>query len=79
VLKNVTITLEEDLLREARIMAAKQNTSVSRLLALLLEEKVRRTSEYWAAFERFKQITPVFIPGLAENRLSREEANERKP
>jgi hypothetical protein len=41
----------------------------------MLEDKMRQTHEYWAAYERMKQIEP--IPGVAANRLSREEANER--
>jgi hypothetical protein len=75
VLKNVTITLEEDALRWARRKAAEENTSVSKLMGRMLEDKMRQTDEYWAAYERMKRIKPV--PGLAANRLTREEANER--
>jgi len=39
-MKNVTITLEEEVARWARIMAAKENTSVSRLVGELLREKM---------------------------------------
>jgi len=42
----------------------------------MLEDKMRRTDEYWAAYEKMKRIK--LIPGLAANRLSREEANERR-
>jgi hypothetical protein len=76
VLKNVTITVEEDALRWARKEAAEKNTSVSKLVGKMLEDKMRQTDEYWAAYERMKRIKP--IPGLAANRLSREEANERR-
>ena len=75
-LKNVTITLEEDALRWARKQAAEENTSVSKLVGRMLEDKMRQTSEYWAAYERWKRIKP--IPGIAANRLTREEANERR-
>ncbi len=74
-LKNVTITLEEGLLRDARVMAAQQNTSVSKLVGQMLEEKLRGNAEYWAAFEEFKKIS---IPGISANPLTREEANERQ-
>ena len=39
---NVTLSIDEDLLREARILAAQEGTSVSRLLADRLEELIRR-------------------------------------
>ena len=38
---------------------------------------MRRSDEYWAAYEKWKEIEP--IPGLdAANRLTREEANARR-
>ena len=75
-LKNVTITVEEDALRWARKQAAEKNTSVSKLVGRMLEDKMRQTDEYWVAYEKMKRIEP--IPGLAANRLTREEANERR-
>ena len=39
-LRNVTVTLEEDVAQWARIEAARQDTSVSRLLATLLKERM---------------------------------------
>lgn len=75
VLKNVTITVDADALRWARRKAAEENTSVSKLVGRMLEDKMRQTDEYWAAYERMKKIPP--IPGLAAGRLSREKANER--
>jgi hypothetical protein len=39
-LRNVTVTLEEDVAHWARIEAARQDTSVSRLLATLLKERM---------------------------------------
>ena len=75
-LKNVTITVQEDALKWARKKAAEENTSVSRLVGRMLEDKMRLTDEYWAAYEKMKKIKP--IPGVAANRLTREEANERR-
>lgn len=75
-LKNVTITVEEEALRWARKQAAEKNTSVSKLVGRMLEDKMRLTDEYWEAYEKMKRIKP--IPGLAANRLTREEANERR-
>jgi hypothetical protein len=39
-LRNVTVTLEEDVARWARIEAARRDTSVSRLLGELLKERM---------------------------------------
>lgn len=44
--QNITISLDTELLREAKVLAAQRNTSVSRLLADELEAKVRRERDY---------------------------------
>jgi hypothetical protein len=75
VLKKVTVTLEEEALRWARRKAAKESTSVSKLVGRLIADEMRRTGEYSEAYEKMKRIKP--IPGLAENRLRRDEAHER--
>ena len=46
VLKNLTITVEEDAIRWARRKAAEENTSVSKLVGRMLEDKMRQTGEY---------------------------------
>ena len=43
-LRNVTVTLEEDVAQWARIEAARRDTSVSRLLGELLKEKMGKRS-----------------------------------
>jgi hypothetical protein len=43
---NVTLKIDTDLLREARILAAMEGTSISALLAARLEQEVRRRREY---------------------------------
>ena len=77
VLKNMTITVSEEAARWARRKAADENTSVSKLVGRMLEDQMRQTDEYWAAYEKFKRIKP--IPGIdAAHRLTREEAHERR-
>jgi hypothetical protein len=49
---NVTLTIDADLLREARILAAAEGTSVSGLIRGRLEELVRRSKAYDAARRR---------------------------
>jgi hypothetical protein len=43
---NVTLRIDSDLLREAKVLAAQRNTSVSRLLADQLESMIRREKAY---------------------------------
>jgi hypothetical protein len=43
---NITLKVEEDLLREARILAAEDGSSVSALLATQLEQLVRERKGY---------------------------------
>jgi hypothetical protein len=45
-LRNVTVTLEENVALWARMEAARQDTSVSRLLAEILKERMRREDSY---------------------------------
>jgi hypothetical protein len=77
-LKNITITVEEDVARWARRKAADENTSVSKLVGqMLAREMVKKPDSYWQAYERWKKLPP--IPGLdAEPRLTREELHERR-
>jgi hypothetical protein len=49
---NVTLKLDADLVREARVLAAHDGTSVSRMLAEKLEELVRRRKAYDVAKRR---------------------------
>jgi hypothetical protein len=45
-MKNVTITMAEDVAQWARIEAAKRNTSVSRLVGEMLTEKMTSADAY---------------------------------
>ena len=52
-LRNVTITLDEDVARWARIRAAERETSVSRLVGELLREKMIEDQSYEAAMREY--------------------------
>ena len=49
---NITLKLDATLLREVRILAAEQDTSISALLAARLEEIVRQRKTYDRARKR---------------------------
>jgi hypothetical protein len=78
VTKNVTVTVDDAALLWARHRAADLDTSVSRLIGDLLEREMLSASASGAAFERFQQRSAKGWPMNAANRLSREEANERR-
>lgn len=50
--QNITLSLPEEYLREARIVAVRRGTSVSRLLAEMLKEVVEQEKGYALAKER---------------------------
>jgi hypothetical protein len=51
---NVTLKIDVELLREARILAAEENSSISALLAARLEQTVRERRGFHEARERAK-------------------------
>lgn len=46
---NITLKLESDLIREARVLAAEEDTSISAMLAARLEQIVRERKSYQRA------------------------------
>lgn len=56
--KNVTVTLDREVARWARVEAARQGTSVSRMLGEILEERMRGDEAYERAKERFFAQAP---------------------
>ncbi len=52
-MKNVTITLPEDVARAARIAAARDDKSLSRWIADLLGEKLDKASDPLKGFDRW--------------------------
>lgn len=52
-MKNLTITLDEETARWARVQAARQNTSVSRMLGEVLQEMRAMEEQRDTAAERF--------------------------
>jgi hypothetical protein len=74
-LRNITITLDEALARWARIEAARQDVSVSRLLADLLRAHMTDQEEYDLAMREALAREPFFRS--IGPYLTREEAHDR--
>ena len=74
-LRNVTVTLQEDVARWARVEAAKKDMSVSRLLGELLRERMEQTDSYERAMKRALARKPF---GSSDGKyLTREELHDR--
>ena len=74
--QNITLSLDTKLLREAKVLAAQRNTSVSRLLAGELEATVSRQSDY----ERSQRTALALMNeglSLGGTPLSRDELHDR--
>ncbi len=76
-MKNVTITLDEDVARWARIRAAERNTSVSRLVGELLKEKMQEETDYRLAMEQFLARKPKMLKKPNERYPKREDLYDR--
>ena len=74
-LRNVTVTLEEDVAQWARIEAARRDTSVSRLLGELLKERMSAADGYEKAMRRALGRKPFLHSDCRY--LTREEAHDR--
>jgi len=75
-LRNITITLDEDLAQWARIEAARSDTSVSRFLANILKERMMQQDNYEAAKRRALARKPFL---KTDGRyLSREQVHDRE-
>jgi hypothetical protein len=75
-MRNVTITLDEEVLRWARIQAARLDTSVSRLLGDMLEARMAAEENYGSAMRRYLSRKPVRLKESGSY-PSREEMHDR--
>ena len=74
-LRNITVTLNEEVARWVRVEAARAETSVSRLLGRILEQKMAHQHEYERAMRRAVKRKP-FLKGTGRY-LSRDETHDR--
>ncbi len=76
-MKNITVSLPDDIYRRARIKAAERDTSVS----ALVREFLTSLSEEESDFERRRRLQAEVLASVkdfrAGDRMTREEAHER--
>jgi hypothetical protein len=76
-MKNVTITLVEDVARWARLRAAERETSVSRLVGEMLRDRMVTEEGYRAAREQFFAVRPRRLRKPGRPLPTRDEIHER--
>lgn len=77
-MKNITVTVDDEVYRLARIKAAERETSVSALVRQFLVE-LANDSDRFEQLERLEQALREQITNFdASDRLSRDEVHERK-
>ena len=75
--KNLTLTLEEDLIVKARIVAARRGTSVTKLVRQSLEHVVSGDQERIQANVRLKALMHKPRLNIGKARWTRDEIHER--
>lgn len=76
-MRNITITVEEEVALWAKVHAAKNDTSVSRMLGEVLKEKMETDREYDRAMGQFFGRRPVVLKSKGSRYASREAIHER--
>jgi hypothetical protein len=76
-MKNVTITLDEKTATWVRVYAARHDTSVSRLIGEMLQQRMRESREYDEAMRRFLAKAPVRLKRAGARYPSRDELHDR--
>jgi len=77
-MRNVTISMDEDLVRRAKVEAARQDKSLSRFVAELVEREVGHSQAYQKAMESYLSRRPFIRRPTAETPyLKREELYDR--
>jgi len=74
---NVTLVVEEDLLREARAVAARRRTSVNEMVREFLTHVVSEESRRRAALERIQPFLDRPSVRFGDSRPTRDELHER--
>jgi plasmid stability protein len=76
-MKNITVSIPDDVYREARIRAAERGTSVSSLVAEYLRSLPEREAEFARLRAQQRRIQEGIQTFRAGDRLSRDELHER--
>lgn len=76
-MKNITITLDEDVARWAKVHAAKQEKSLSRLVGEMLKKKMTEEETYQTAMEHYLSQPSVQLKERGSVYPKREDLHDR--
>ncbi len=76
-MKNITVTVEDEVYRQARIRAAEQGSSVSALVAEFLRRLGNQESEFSRLEAQQREIHAEITAFRAGDRLTREQLHDR--
>jgi predicted transcriptional regulator len=77
-MKNITITLPDEVARKTRILAAEADTSMSQYLCGLIMEKLESDSSYQAAMKRYWSRPTRSLRATGQTLPSRDELHDRE-
>ena len=77
-MKNITVSLDDDLYRRARIRAAQEDTSVSAVVRRFLTEFASEGTEFERLKRQEQELRSQIHEFRASDRLSRERIHERQ-
>jgi len=76
-MKNITITMPDDLARRVRVLAAEADTSMSQYLCQLTAEKVASDDSYEIAMRRYLSRNRAGLRLAGQKLPTREEIHDR--
>jgi hypothetical protein len=76
-MKNITVSVPDDVYRQARVRAAERGTSVSSLVADYLRSLAEREAEFGRLESQQRRIQAEIENFRAGDRLSRDELHQR--
>ncbi len=78
VMRNITVSVDDDTYRRARVRAAELDTSVSKLVGDFLRELAASESEFERLARQEREIAATVVGFSASDRLGRDEIHERR-
>ncbi|CAN5376074.1 hypothetical protein BH23GEM4_BH23GEM4_07050 [soil metagenome] len=78
-MRNLTIAIDEEVLKRARIRALQQGTTVNAVLRDFLEHYAGVSGEHAAAVRRILELARSTRAGRGERRWTRDDLHERRP
>jgi len=76
-MKNITLSIEEDVLREARKIAAERGTTVNAIVRANLAELVRQKKRTRDALKRMRELAEKGGMEIGEKTWNRDDLHER--